>query len=175
MAQRCPRHRPMIRMCSMKHAENDILSLDRLAAGKYGFTNRVIDGISLTITNLTFQIKAHGFKASIFVSGPSRTVCAVNREISLAFVATKSRHLQHYARWETSEYVNVHPSSQQQQRSHSSLQSKERFVFRSQHSSTELLQSRKSAGQMLESRRRRTMLIRLGQPSVSLSIHAAFE
>ena len=35
--------------------------------GKYGFTNRVIDGISLSITNLTFQIKAQGFKASIFV------------------------------------------------------------------------------------------------------------
>lgn len=28
----------------------------------------MIDGISLTITNLTFQIKAQGFKASIFVS-----------------------------------------------------------------------------------------------------------
>jgi hypothetical protein len=36
--------------------------------GKYGFTNRAIDGISLTITNLTFAIKAQGFKASIFVS-----------------------------------------------------------------------------------------------------------
>ncbi|CAF5193700.1 unnamed protein product, partial [Rotaria magnacalcarata] len=35
--------------------------------GKYGFTNRVIDGISLTITNLTFAIKAQGFKASIFL------------------------------------------------------------------------------------------------------------
>jgi hypothetical protein len=35
--------------------------------GKYGFTNRVIDGISLTITNLTFVVKAQGFKASIFV------------------------------------------------------------------------------------------------------------
>ncbi|CAF1314302.1 unnamed protein product [Adineta ricciae] len=33
--------------------------------GKYGFINRVIDGISLTITNLTFEIKAQGFKASI--------------------------------------------------------------------------------------------------------------
>lgn len=40
---------------------------DRLI-GKYGFTNRVIDGISLTITNLTFAIKAKSFKASIFVS-----------------------------------------------------------------------------------------------------------
>jgi hypothetical protein len=35
--------------------------------GKYGFTNRAIDGISLTITNLTFAIKAQGFKASILV------------------------------------------------------------------------------------------------------------
>ncbi|CAF1624151.1 unnamed protein product, partial [Adineta ricciae] len=35
--------------------------------GKYGFTNRVIDGISLTISNLTFAIKAQGFKASIFL------------------------------------------------------------------------------------------------------------
>jgi hypothetical protein len=35
--------------------------------GKYGFTNRAIDGISLTITNLTFAVKAQGFKASIFV------------------------------------------------------------------------------------------------------------
>jgi hypothetical protein len=36
--------------------------------GKYGFTNRVIDGISLTITNLTFAIKAQNFKASILVN-----------------------------------------------------------------------------------------------------------
>ncbi|CAF1100558.1 unnamed protein product [Rotaria sordida] len=35
--------------------------------GKYGFTNRVIDGISLTITNLTFTIKSQGFKASVFL------------------------------------------------------------------------------------------------------------
>jgi hypothetical protein len=35
--------------------------------GKYGFTHRVIDGISLTITNLTFEIKAQGFKASVCV------------------------------------------------------------------------------------------------------------
>jgi len=42
-----------------------LLSISLL--GKYGFTNRAIDGISLTITNLTFSIKAHGFKASIFV------------------------------------------------------------------------------------------------------------
>ena len=35
--------------------------------GKYGFTNRAIDGISLTITNLTFAVKGQGFKASIFV------------------------------------------------------------------------------------------------------------
>ncbi|CAF4699612.1 unnamed protein product [Rotaria sp. Silwood1] len=35
--------------------------------GKYGFTNRAIDGISLTISNLTFTIKAQGFKASIFL------------------------------------------------------------------------------------------------------------
>ena len=40
---------------------------DRLI-GKYGFTNRVIDGISLTISNLTFAIKAQYFKASILVS-----------------------------------------------------------------------------------------------------------
>jgi hypothetical protein len=39
---------------------------DRLI-GKYGFINRVIDGISLTITNLTFAIKAQNFKASVFV------------------------------------------------------------------------------------------------------------
>ncbi len=39
---------------------------DRLL-GKYGFTNRVIDGISLTITNLTLAIKAKNFKASILV------------------------------------------------------------------------------------------------------------
>ncbi len=36
--------------------------------GKYGFTNRVIDGISLSINNLTFAIKSQGFKASIFVN-----------------------------------------------------------------------------------------------------------
>ena len=66
----------------MTHAEIDILSLGRLA-GKYGFTNRVIDGISLTITNLTFQIKAHGFKASIFVSGFSSTVRIIEADLSL--------------------------------------------------------------------------------------------
>ncbi|CAM4823866.1 unnamed protein product [Rotaria magnacalcarata] len=33
--------------------------------GKYGFTNRAIDGISLTITNLTLVVKSKGFKASI--------------------------------------------------------------------------------------------------------------
>jgi hypothetical protein len=36
--------------------------------GKYGFTNRAIDGISLTISSLTFTVKAQGFKASIFVN-----------------------------------------------------------------------------------------------------------
>ncbi|CAF1022643.1 unnamed protein product [Didymodactylos carnosus] len=36
-------------------------------AGKYGFTNRVIDGISLTITNLTFTVKLSKFDISIFL------------------------------------------------------------------------------------------------------------
>ncbi|CAF2635182.1 unnamed protein product [Rotaria sp. Silwood2] len=35
--------------------------------GKYGFTNRAIDGISLTISSLTFTIKSQGFKASVFL------------------------------------------------------------------------------------------------------------
>ncbi len=47
--------------------EYEILVEIRLI-GKYGFTNRVIDGISLTITNLTLAIKAKNFKASILVS-----------------------------------------------------------------------------------------------------------
>ncbi|CAF1545834.1 unnamed protein product, partial [Didymodactylos carnosus] len=36
-------------------------------AGKYGFTHRVIDGISLSITNVTFTVKSTGFHASIFL------------------------------------------------------------------------------------------------------------
>ncbi|CAF4199283.1 unnamed protein product [Rotaria magnacalcarata] len=36
-----------------------------LLMGKYGFTNRAIDGISLTITNLTLVVKSKGFKGSI--------------------------------------------------------------------------------------------------------------
>ncbi|CAF1957737.1 unnamed protein product [Rotaria magnacalcarata] len=39
-----------------------------LLMGKYGFTNRAIDGISLTITNLTLVVKSKGFKGSICVS-----------------------------------------------------------------------------------------------------------
>ena len=54
---------------------------DRLI-GKYGFTNRVIDGISLNITSLTFAIKAQHFKASVFVSNHSFAL------ILLEFVCT---------------------------------------------------------------------------------------
>ncbi|CAF3325657.1 unnamed protein product [Rotaria socialis] len=46
---------------------NDSSNSNDPLLGKYGFTNRVIDGISLTITNLTFAVKAQGFKASIFL------------------------------------------------------------------------------------------------------------
>ncbi|CAF3619670.1 unnamed protein product [Rotaria sordida] len=46
---------------------NDSSNANDPLLGKYGFTNRVIDGISLTITNLTFAVKAQAFKASIFL------------------------------------------------------------------------------------------------------------
>ncbi|CAF0946667.1 unnamed protein product [Adineta steineri] len=49
------------------HNLNDATNTNDPLLGKYGFTNRAIDGISLTITNLTFAIKAQGFKASIFL------------------------------------------------------------------------------------------------------------
>ncbi|UJR30291.1 hypothetical protein I4U23_017829 [Adineta vaga] len=49
------------------HNPSDPTNTNDPLLGKYGFTNRVIDGISLTISNLTFAIKAQGFKASIFL------------------------------------------------------------------------------------------------------------
>ncbi|CAF4460629.1 unnamed protein product, partial [Rotaria sp. Silwood2] len=49
------------------HNSNDASNANDPLLGKYGFTNRVIDGISLTITNLTFAVKAQAFKASIFL------------------------------------------------------------------------------------------------------------
>jgi hypothetical protein len=56
----------MIRMNFILFFEDDVYVFCS-SIGKYGFTNRVIDGISLTITNLTFAIKAKGFQASIIV------------------------------------------------------------------------------------------------------------
>jgi riboflavin synthase alpha subunit len=56
----------LIRKNSSSFFKSLWMIFDRLI-GKYGFINRVIDGISLTITNLTFAIKAQNFKASVFV------------------------------------------------------------------------------------------------------------
>lgn len=46
---------------------NDSTTNNDPLIGKYSFINRVIDGISLSITSLTFTIKAKAFKASIFL------------------------------------------------------------------------------------------------------------
>ncbi|CAF4550593.1 unnamed protein product [Rotaria sp. Silwood1] len=58
------------------HNSNDSLNANDPLLGKYGFTNRVIDGISLTITNLTFAVKAQAFKASIFL--PSLEIYSIS-------------------------------------------------------------------------------------------------
>ncbi|CAF0787726.1 unnamed protein product [Adineta steineri] len=81
-----------IETCEQLRDIHNLSNANDPSMGKYGFTNRVIDGISLTITNLIFEIKAQGFKASICLPSLDIYSTAPNGKRVETLTATRLRN-----------------------------------------------------------------------------------